>query len=845
MVRAPKRKTLTAIILSSILLVYASTLIAAKPPQISIPEGPGLGRSVLITTTDSEYGTTVEIFGPFELPEFRTMAFGSPPKIAVDIFRRVPAFESVTIPLISPNLKEIRLGYHPEKIRVVLDLRGGRILPFSTESVNNRLSLFLRSKELTVLPPPVIKQPKMIKTGIQSESDEAKQPPVSSGVGIPSPEKLLQIERDDGQEDTALFLAGIHAYRDEEWSSAVDGLQRLLTMYPTGRYAERAHFLIAKAYAQLYSDSILTHFSELIENYTVAVQKFPQSIHVPDALLAIGDLNYRIDDTYEASGYYKLVLKKEKDSISALRATLGIARIMALRKNRKEAVDLLEKVIGKHPDAPENTEATIEMGKILYDMNYFLKSLEIFSNLNKINPENKYRYLEILLFLGHNYYQLGEYRRARENLLRYYNSCPEKDQNHLILTKIGDTYRDEGALKEAAEFYNLVITLHPEKEGAVISRIRLAELKEDGALEAENTLAFAINILGKEQGSAREIYEKILSRPFEQDQKKSLEQLTLFKLAILEQNKKKYDKSLKTLRTLLRKFPNTSLKKDSKSALRKSIQAILDEGIKDKNYTKIIVTYERERDLFSIANDPDLFLKVARASNHLNLREMANEMFKKADSLWPSKEKPPDLLLFLAEDLFEREELTPAMAKVNLVIKKYPSDPYVPRAYQLKGRILFKQKHMGKAVAMFSSAARFQLDPCTRAGILVDKGKALVGGGLRKKALITIREANRNIGDCNSSDTRLDRETGELFLSLGYPKEALSILDQALGVEKNKENIILIQLKIAECYWLLNKKADSLALYDQLAALDDPFWSNLAKERREDLNFKMEMGTIK
>jgi len=64
-------------------------------------------------------------------------------------------------------------------------------------------------------------------------------------------------------------------------------------------------------------------------------------------------------------------------------------------------------------------------------------------------------------------------------------------------------------------------------------------------------------------------------------------------------------------------------------------------------------------------------------------------------------------------------------------------------------------------------------------------------------------------------------------------------------VEKNKENIILIQLKIAECYWLLNKKADSLALYDQLAALDDPFWSNLAKERREDLNFKMEMGTIK
>jgi tetratricopeptide (TPR) repeat protein len=152
---------------------------------------------------------------------------------------------------------------------------------------------------------------------------------------------------------------------------------------------------------------------------------------------------------------------------------------------------------------------------------------------------------------------------------------------------------------------------------------------------------------------------------------------------------------------------------------------------------------------------------------------------------------------------------------------------------------------MKKAVEMFSSAARLSSNPCMRAELLVDKGKALDGSGLRQKALITIEEVNRLIGDCNSPDTRLSREAGELFLSLGKPNKALSIFNQALGEEKNKEEIILIQLKIAECYWVLNKKADSLALYDQLAALDDPFWSNLAKERREDLNFKMEMGTIK
>jgi TolA-binding protein len=818
-----------------------TALVAASPSETWTGEGP----PVLITATDSDYGTKVEILGSLNIPEFRTKTIESPPMISVDIFARVPSFEPVTIPLKSQNLKEVRLGHHLEKITVVLDIRGGRIPPFSTESVNNRLSLFLRSKGLAARPSSGQKASKILKTGIQSGREEAKKRHRSSGGDVSPPEKLIQVERDDGQEDTSLLLASIRAYQDQAWSSALDRLQHLLITYPNGRYTERAHFLMAKAYERLYSENILDYFSEVTNKYTKAIQMFPQSIHVPDALLSLGDLYYGIDNIYEASGYYKLVLRKETDSLQALKATMGIARILARRENRKEAVELLKKVIGKHPDSPENVEVRIEMAKILHEMNYFLKSLEILTNLKRTDPENEYRYPEISLYLGHNYYQLGENRRARENLLRYYNCCPEKEANHLILTKIGDTYRDEGALKEAVEFYNLVITLYPEREGAVISQIRLAELKEDGSLGEDGGPVSVVNILGKEQGSARAIYEKILSKSFEQDQKKSLEQLTLFKLAQLEQNEDDHNKSVETLKTLLRRFPNTALRKDSISTLKKSIQAIFDEEMKDERSAGIVQFYERERDLFSMVHDPDLFLIVARASIRLNLDDMATEMYKKADSLWPNKKRPPDMLLYLAEDLFEGEQLTSAMAKVDHLLKNYRSDPHVSNAYQLKGKILFKQKHMGKAVEMFSSAARFHTDPCKRAESFVYKGRALVGGGLPKKALIAIGEADRLRGDCDGSDTRLSREIGEILLSLGRSKEALSIFKQALSAEKNQEEIILIQLKIAECYWLLNKRADSFALYDKLAALDDPFWSNLAKERREDLNFKMEMETIK
>ena len=80
-----------------------------------------------------------------------------------------------------------------------------------------------------------------------------------------------------------------------------------------------------------------------------------------------------------------------------------------------------------------------------------------------------------------------------------------------------------------------------------------------------------------------------------------------------------------------------------------------------------------------------------------------------------------------------------------------------------------------------------------------------------------------------------------LYLKLGYPKKALSMFDKALEIEKEKENETLIKLKIAQCYRLLNKKKDYLDLYNQISGLNDPFWSNLAKERIEELNFSRQI----
>jgi len=73
---------------------------------------------------------------------------------------------------------------------------------------------------------------------------------------------------------------------------------------------------------------------------------------------------------------------------------------------------------------------------------------------------------------------------------------------------------------------------------------------------------------------------------------------------------------------------------------------------------------------------------------------------------------------------------------------------------------------------------------------------------------------------------------------MGDIRKALNIFNQAIKTTKENSNKQSLKLKLAECYWRLNKKEDSLALYNQIMSLNDPFWSNLAKEKMNEIQFK-------
>jgi tetratricopeptide (TPR) repeat protein len=296
-----ENRSILTLLFSFTLLVLPYYLNATTSP----PNNGLMSRIISITTKESKYGTTVNVLGNGKVSDYSTINLNFPPRIVVDVFNAAASFESVTIPVKSPNLKGIRIGYYPERIRLVLDIKGADIPIFTTMPANNGITIFLRSRKQ-----------------IDKEKGKSNQKTLSSDKELPALEKLIKIEADDGQNDTAYFLKGVNAYRDQNWSGAVENLNHLIETYPAGRYTERAYFLLAKSYEQLYSHSISANFTGIKSHYEDAINRFPTSIYVPGALLAIGNLCFNTKNYYEALAYYNLVVKKYKDSIEAVRALM-------------------------------------------------------------------------------------------------------------------------------------------------------------------------------------------------------------------------------------------------------------------------------------------------------------------------------------------------------------------------------------------------------------------------------------------------------------------------------------------------------------------------------------------
>nr|WP_272881490.1 tetratricopeptide repeat protein [Fundidesulfovibrio soli] len=196
-------------------------------------------------------------------------------------------------------------------------------------------------------------------------------------------------------------------------------------------------------------------------------------------------------------------------------------------------------------------------------------------------------------------YKLGEFEKAKEDYLWFYNLVPGDAANDLVLARLGDVNMRLGKREAAREFYDMVIRIYPGSYGALMSMMRMAEQGvHDAPTMQEMFKAFA----DPSDIKPDKIYEIIT----EQYPKSPLAPLALLKLAMWRLYKNEIPEALQLVEKFRKTYPGDELEKQALDVGTQAFIKMLAGHVDAMNYKSIIDLWNRYPFLTSQADQmPD------------------------------------------------------------------------------------------------------------------------------------------------------------------------------------------------------------------------------------------------
>lgn len=761
---------------------------------------------------------------------YRVAASDTAPVIFIDLYEVLPGFKTAVLPVDMGWVTYLRIGHHPDRLRIALDGRHSDFPRAEAIRRNDGLVITLDTpdtakkkvnapKDLRVMPQisgipplnqiqPVEKDPELVEKRESKTSFVVRQ-------------SLADITDPDTQE-SRLFQEALLLFDNRQWAMARDKVRQILKRYPQGAYAERARFLMTDILTALYADDPAAHYRELAEHFQDVLNRYPESPYRGGALLGLARLHLHMGNHAEALAYYELAREsgEDEDGLVFQQAMLGTAKIHEATGRVNQALILLEDLL-KTADIKEiRNEALLETAKIRYGQGFFNESLSLLASLSSSENGFYFQNPEVSLYIGNNCFQMGRYDRAADHLLHYYNAVPKKRGKEMILARVGDAYLQDGRVMDAVRCFQFVVDRYPDTRAAAIGWLRLAEQKER---DPENRIPLSY--------SAKQIYEKIRDVHQGGAINDPLALLAVLKLAVLYHDEKRYDDSLETLTLFFQNNPGRSLLENGRFALKNVLETLIQKAYEEKDYEKVISLYTREARPVIPLMDPDpVLLMVARAYRDSGNSAAALELYHSLAASLPLDKAPDDVLFFTGKALYEASQTDTAEERLSRLIRAYPQSPYAGEAMNLMGQILTLQGKYREAAAMMTRALSHPLPPCDRATLLVRTSRAALADQDVEAARSILETAWKAIEHCPSLAGYLGDQIGDLYVKAGDFDKAASIFTQVLDMAGSQVETAFLQYKTAVNLWRAGERDAGQALFETLAAQDDPFWSPLARE---------------
>jgi len=654
--------------------------------------------------------------------------------------------------------------------------------------------------------------------------------------------KLLNPDKEalTDTEDTQLLKGAIGRFRSRKWDETNGILKKLINDFPDSPHFERAQFLQALSMDHFLRQTLPVDFDRIVRRYREAIEACPGSYYIPHIQLEIGNIYFQLGKYYDALLYYKLADRSKINIRPDVLLSFGIS--YGLIGKTELCIEIFDRLIEQHPASLQAVKARVEMAKALFQQKAFSQSMKVLNAIQEKDPDIIYEYPDILLYIGYNYYEMGQFRKARDTLSRAINYFPDMESNHLILTRIADLYWEDGLIDKAIHIYNRVYNAYPDTDGALISAIRLVDYAK---ISAQDRYAKRIIHEVKFNRLSEEVYDDIIQN----HRKSPLAQLALLKVAIRKEKNGQYQEAVKTIIRLLKNYPSTTLKSDAQVTLRSSLESMTHQAHEQQNYHKIVDDFNKYlRYLILKDFTGQYMLELGNAYLALQLYGRSQRMYIRSSERFIKNDQPADIFYGLGESLYHLKEMNESLKHFNLFVQKFPKDSRINLANSRMGRIYYDQKEFSRAIDYLERATS-GTDYSDLLDDYLRLGHSYRMTGRFDRSIFILK---KNVALFSQyKDVPLERiynvyyELGQVYYEIGNKKEAAVAFEEALQSIPKGQNSIPVQFRLAECYSHLQVRDKAEKILTRIKKAEDQFWSKMAEAMMKEIevNRKIENFT--
>lgn len=451
----------------------------------------------------------------------------------------------------------------------------------------------------------------------QSASAE---PPASSEPGQPdaepadTEEPLSEQAQIEAENDGMLMaaqakrLAGEHAAALE----MLNGLKERTTLTPGQR--EETLYALAETIYDISKTDPLAHFDAIQGAFQEALNFNAKSSRIPGALLVLGMLNLRAGNIPEATAYFNILRKRYPNDENIPLIHFYWGEHYFEKDDYQKAAKEYQELIQRYPESRFVREASMGMAKALVRLGQYKEAWQIADYIEKRWPRYYIEFPPILRINGEIAYRLDDFKKSKDYYLTSYNIDPNAEGSDLVLARLGDIATHLERAREATEFYELAVARFPDKEGGLISKMRLAEhgVYDDPSI-GDMFSAFDKPI----QGGPEAIYAQIV-----RDHPKSpLAPLAQIKLAMWQLYKDRYLQALESATTFEKMFPDNPLAQRAGEVAATAFERMVEPMLRNQQYAQIAELWrehpllEKHRSIISDKGQLAAALSLLRTGN--------------------------------------------------------------------------------------------------------------------------------------------------------------------------------------------------------------------------------------